>query len=81
MGSMTATATKPTFPPLTLQDRCDRCSAQAWTAWTHAQNSPAEPMKFCNHHTTEHEPALVASGWTLAVDQREQLLASEQGPR
>lgn len=80
MGTMTATATEPAVR-LTLSDRCDRCSAQAWTGWAHEENSPGEPMKFCNHHTREHESALVAAGWVTVADQRHELVAAESGPR
>lgn len=57
------------FETLTVNDRCDRCGAQAWTAW----GSGARAVLFCIHHTRDHEPALIEQGFELLVDQRDQI--------
>jgi hypothetical protein len=82
MDTMTTTTTRQPrqAPPLTLRERCERCSAQAYTGWVHPDVTD-DRMLFCAHHTAEHEPVLVAGGWHLEVDQRPDLWAMEQGPR
>ena len=52
-------------------DRCDSCGAQAYTAWTKKR---VAPLRFCGHHTAEHEVGLVCAGWALAADERARLL-------
>lgn len=69
MGTMTKTDVTPAVH-LTLSDRCDRCKAQAFTLW----QRDGGPLKFCGHHTNEHEPVLVATGWDMLVDDRAKLL-------
>lgn len=59
-------------------DRCDRCAAQAYTAWWHAHHKGL--LQFCGHHTTAHELALVAGGWELTIDDRAALLRSVREP-
>lgn len=54
---------------LTIQDRCDRCGAQAYiraTLRTRSSNSSAVgQLFFCAHHGRKHEAALkpVAQHW------------------
>lgn len=56
---MTATA-----PALTAQDRCDRCGAQAYTAYVLS----GMDLLMCAHHNREHGDALIAKGATLTID-------------
>lgn len=42
----------------TAKDRCDRCGAQAKTLALLVTG----PLLFCNHHTHEYLPALIAAG-------------------
>jgi hypothetical protein len=51
---------------LTLQDRCDRCKAQAFVA---AKGFEGE-LLFCGHHFTKHENAIVAWAYEI-IDERE----------
>lgn len=44
----------PTSAPLTAQDRCDRCNAQAYVRVT----LPSGELLFCAHHWSRHEDAL-----------------------
>jgi len=61
-------------PPLTADDRCDRCGAQAYMRVT--LTSGLE-LLFCGHHGKEFGPKLAEAGATLD-DQLEQLVESEQ---
>lgn len=40
--------------PLTPQDRCDRCGAQAFVRTTHDKSD----LLWCAHHFRQHEPEL-----------------------
>lgn len=42
------------FPPLTQQDRCDRCGAQAYFRYVFE----AGDLLFCKHHQTQHKSSL-----------------------
>lgn len=55
--------------PLTAADRCDRCTAQAYTRWVNDEN-PDLPLTCCAHHTNEHHDALVLAGFRMEVDDR-----------
>ena len=51
---------------LTVQDRCDRCKAQAFIVGLYtAENSDELEILFCGHHGRSHSPALVEQGWTV----------------
>lgn len=50
-----------TLPPLTNQDRCDRCGA---AAIVRAALMGADLM-FCNHHFNEYANALVDQGFGI----------------
>ena len=51
---------------LTMQDRCDRCSAQAWII---AKGVSGE-LYFCGHDFTQHEEALYNWAYDI-IDERE----------
>jgi hypothetical protein len=57
--------------PLTLQDRCDSCGAQAFVAVTMATGSD---LLFCGHHYRKHETALAAQG-VVVHDERDRINA------
>lgn len=59
-------------------DRCDRCSAQAYTAWWHPHIKGL--LLFCGHHCRDHELALTSDGWELTIDDRAELLRSVREP-
>lgn len=42
-----------------LNDRCDRCGAEAM----YAAHLDDKELYFCAHHFTDHSRALLASGW------------------
>lgn len=58
---------------LTLQDRCDRCNAQAFVL---AKGMEGE-LLFCGHHFTKHEEALYNWAYEI-VDEREFINAKSQ---
>lgn len=51
----------PTVPTLTLQDRCDRCGAQAFVR-TEILSGDGHPtsLLWCGHHFATHEDKLLA---------------------
>lgn len=51
---------------LTLQDRCDRCNAQAFVLVKGMEGE----LLFCGHHFTKHEEALYNWSYEI-VDERE----------
>lgn len=78
--------TIPEIPePLTAWNRCDgttqtgknrastSCRAQAYTRYVH---SNGHDMELCHHHAVIYEPLLLAQGFTLALDCRDQLDAT-----
>lgn len=48
--------------PLTLQDRCDRCNAQAFVRVVFPDHGE---LLFCGHHYTKHEAKIAAGGATV----------------
>lgn len=58
--------------PLTAQDRCDRCGAQAYTRVIIPGPSESA-LLFCAHHTHEHQDALRDKGAMIARDERPKL--------
>jgi hypothetical protein len=48
-----------TFAELTLNDRCDRCGAEAMAR---VMMKTAQELLFCNHHTNRYEMNLIAQG-------------------
>lgn len=57
-------------------DRCDRCGAQAYTAWWHPLSKSL--LTFCAHHTKPNELSLIADGFELTIDDRDRLLAQPE---
>lgn len=64
------------WPALTAHDTCDRCGysggnqvARAYTRWAKTDLE----IVLCSHHTNEHTPGLVVSGFVLVTDQRAEL--------
>lgn len=50
---------------LTVQDRCDRCKAQAFYVGLLTLDNSELEILFCGHHGRNHTPALVEQGWTV----------------
>ena len=63
---------------LTAADRCDRCGAQAYTAWWNPYTKGL--LTLCAHHTRPHEDALKADHFELTIDDRDTLLESVREP-
>lgn len=66
----TATAT-----PLTVADRCDRCSAQAYVRVT----LPVGELLFCAHHSREHADAYASVA--VEIQDETSRLHEEHGAR
>lgn len=49
-------------PPLTKQDRCDRCNAQAFMRGTHHSGAV---LTFCGHHGNKFSLDLIAQGFIV----------------
>ena len=49
---------------LKVEDRCDRCRAQAWIVATKG----SQELYFCNHHGNKHQLVLIADGWAIQDD-------------
>lgn len=58
---------------LTIQDRCDRCHAQAWVLVKGLEGE----LIFCGHHFTKHEEALYNWAYEI-VDEREHINQKSQ---
>lgn len=56
-------------PELRVADRCDQCGAQAFVLIELA----TQALLFCKHHFERHEPALVAQGVRVVVDDRHKI--------
>lgn len=67
--TITAISEAPAAEPLTAQDRCDRCDAQAFTRFESTLVKVAA-LLFCAHHARRHENALAEKGFVLTSDQR-----------
>lgn len=63
---MSNMATEQVSLPLTAEDRCDRCGAQAYLKVEIGGSS----LLFCAHHSREHEPKLRAAGARFVRDER-----------
>jgi hypothetical protein len=50
------------FPALTLNDRCDRCGAEALVRLEVLVASEPMDLVMCAHHARHFEPGLAASG-------------------
>lgn len=60
MDTVTRTASPAQAPaPLTAQDRCDSCAAQAYVR---AVLPSGGDLQFCGHHAGEHRAALIVAG-------------------
>lgn len=57
------------WKPLALNDRCDRCGAQAFVV---AHHEIYAPLMFCGHHFNKHEAGLVGSGFQVQ-DERDKI--------
>lgn len=66
MGKQMHTMEKTKEQSLTLQDRCDRCNAQAFVL----VKGVSGELLFCGHHFTKHEDALYNWAYDI-VDERE----------
>ncbi|MCU1596161.1 MAG: Uncharacterized protein JWO12_3553 [Frankiales bacterium] len=59
--------------PLTNQDRCDRCSSQAYVRATLPSGFD---LLFCGHHAHDYRPSLVEAGATF-YDETSRLTAKD----
>lgn len=60
--------------PLTAQDRCDRCGAQAYVRATLPAGTE---LLFCGHHGNAHRPSLLVAGAALH-DETDKLLVRRE---
>ena len=60
--------------PLTAQDRCDRCSAQAYVRATLPAGTE---LLFCGHHGNAHRPSLLVAGASIH-DETDKLLVRRE---
>lgn len=76
----TTTTTAPTSlvdqTPLTAQDRCDRCGAQAYVR---ASLPGGAELLFCGHHGNAHRPSLLVAGAAFHDETDKLLIARESG--
>jgi hypothetical protein len=71
MTTATKVATPvPTFPPLTHADRSDAYASGAVQALVRVVKD-GKDLLLDGHSFAKHEPALIASGWSVAEDRRE----------
>lgn len=64
------------FPELTMLDTCDPCGYTDGVAVARAYVRVVKDGKdllFCGHHFVKHGGDLLAGGWTVHEDRREQL--------
>lgn len=54
---------------LTAQDRCDRCSAQAFVVWSRDNLA----LQFCRHHSVKFGPDLLSDEWAVTVDESDKI--------
>ena len=64
----------PTPTPLTAQDRCDRCGAQAYVR---ASLPGGTELLFCGHHGNAHRPSLLVAGASIH-DETDKLLVRRE---
>ena len=57
---------------MNASDRCDRCGAQAYTAWWRERSKSL--LTLCAHHAAAHGADLLADGFELTIDNRDALL-------
>jgi hypothetical protein len=60
--------------PLTAQDRCDRCGAQAYVR---ATLTGGTELLFCGHHGNAHRPSLLVAGASIH-DETDKLLVRRE---
>ncbi len=60
--------------PLTAQDRCDRCGAQAYVRATLPSGTE---LLFCGHHGNAHRPSLLVAGASIH-DETDKLLVRRE---
>lgn len=58
--------------PLTLQDRCDRCGAQAFVRTSVMATDKLVDLLFCGHHFAKHEAKLREISLNV-LDERERI--------
>lgn len=59
------------FPePLKMADRCDATASGSEQAFVIFVKEGKPSLMLCSHHANEHEPILMASGWTIHEDAR-----------
>lgn len=61
------------FAPLNAQDRSDAYASGAVQALVRVEKD-GKDLLFDGHSYTKHEPALIASGWSVVEDVREAVL-------
>ncbi len=71
-----ATSTSTDAQPLTAQDRCDRCGAQAYVRATLPGGTD---LLFCGHHGNAHRPSLLVAGASIHDETDKLLVARESG--
>lgn len=76
MTTTTTPAPRVDDTPLTAQDRCDRCGAQAYVR---AQLPSGDELLFCGHHGNAHRPSLLVAGAALHDETDRLLIARESG--
>jgi hypothetical protein len=59
LSPTTETFAVPDAVPLTMADRCDRCSSQAYVRATLPTGAD---LLFCGHHANEHRASLLVAG-------------------
>jgi hypothetical protein len=72
----TTTAPSVVDTPLSAQDRCDRCGAQAYIRATLPSGAD---LLFCAHHGNAHRPSLLVAGAALHDETDRLLVARESG--
>lgn len=60
-----------------MHDRCDGCGAEAFVRMDRLLEKDGQPLVqsllLCGHHAYKHGALMQAQGWTVGVDEREQV--------
>jgi hypothetical protein len=67
-SAMSASVTETPTRQLTITDRCDRCSAQAYAK---TRSPEGRELLWCGHHFKFHEAALAEKAHVVEADERE----------
>lgn len=70
----TALAHAPMTRALTIKDRCDRCSAQAYVA----VDIKGSELLFCGHHGSKYSTKLEEIGAVITADARDSLRGEDR---